>query len=390
MSVCFQRMPKSSSWTQIAFAYGAGLPGVVGHGRVEVGDLAQAVTAQLERVGPLADQVLPRVEVRLPVAEPRVAVRHDHLGDRGAVHHRALVQADLVQGQALAGVEPDPHGPVLPLEPRPVQNKRRSLGLGDLDRAQRGALRAAYRLVVVVAGLGRDRQLELVGDLEDLLLDQVDVGRDAVHRVGPGQVVLAGLDEGEHAHHPPPVVLGRSEGAGGDRAGPDLADVVQAAPGHGRAPARVGLDDLVHELEVAVQDRHLAVGGRVQRARADDLGAGQRDHHVGRLAGGGVDQERAQPAVGRFGVEHVVLGRFGQPVVGEPDRLGQQPGGRHDLPPGQVLGAGGRVQRVWGGSAGRLAGADGGVGHGGSPRGAERSPVADADPPPGRRVIRRR
>ena len=352
MSVCFQRMPKSSSWTQIAFGMVLGLPGVVGHGRVQVGDLAQAVTAELERVGPLPDQVLPRVEVGLPVAEPRVAVRHDHLGDRGAVHHRALVQADLVQGEALAGVEPDPHGPVLPLEPRSVQDKRWSLGLGDLDRAQRGALRAADRLVVVVAGLGRDRQVELVGDLEDLFLDQVDVGRDAVHRVGPGQVVLAGLDEGEHAHHPPPVVLGWSERAGGDRAGPDLADVVQAAPGHGRAPARVGLDDLVHEREVAVQDRHLAVDGRVQRARADDLVVLERDDDVGRLAGAGVDQVRAQPAVGRRAVEHVVLGRFGQAVVGEPDRrpvsFRQQPGCGHDLPSGQVLGAGGRVQRVRG------------------------------------------
>ena len=302
--------------------YGLRVPALVGHGGVQVGDLAQAVAAELERVGPLPAQVLAGVEVGLPVAEPRVAVGHDHLGDRGAVHHRAFLQADLVQGQALAGVEPDPHGPVLPLEPRSVQDKRRSLRLGDLDRAQRGAVRAADRLVVIVAGLGGNRQLELVGDLEDLLLDQVDVGGDAVHRVGPGQVVLAGLDEREHAHHPPPVVLGWPERARGDRAGPDLADVVQAAPGHGRAPARVGLDDLVHEREIAVQDRHLAVDGRVQRARGDDFGVGQRDHHVDRLAGSGVDQVCAQPTVGRLAGEHVVLGRFLQAVVGEPDRLG--------------------------------------------------------------------
>src|SRR5206468_2040063 len=78
--------------------YGPGLAGVVGDGGVQVGDLAQAVAAQLERVGPLADQVLTGVEVSLPVPELRVAVGYDHLRDRGPVEHRTVVQADLVQG----------------------------------------------------------------------------------------------------------------------------------------------------------------------------------------------------------------------------------------------------------------------------------------------------
>src|ERR1017187_1504359 len=109
MSVCFHRMPKSSSWMQIAFGTRAGLARVVGHGRVQVGDLAQAVATELERVDELADQVLAGVEVRLPVAELRVAVGYDHLRDRRPVDHRALapgvlvVQADLMQGQPLAG-----------------------------------------------------------------------------------------------------------------------------------------------------------------------------------------------------------------------------------------------------------------------------------------------
>ena len=134
---------------------GAGLAGVVGDGGVQVGDLAQAVAAELERVGPLADQVLAGVEVGLPVAELRVAVGHDHLRDRGPVEHRAVVQADLVQGQALAGVEADPHRPVLPAQRVPVQGEAGPLRLGDLDRLERGPVRAADGLVVVVAGLPR-------------------------------------------------------------------------------------------------------------------------------------------------------------------------------------------------------------------------------------------
>ena len=43
-----------------------GLPVLVGEDRVEVGDLAQAVAAQLQRVGLLAEQVLAGVEVVLP------------------------------------------------------------------------------------------------------------------------------------------------------------------------------------------------------------------------------------------------------------------------------------------------------------------------------------
>src|ERR1700722_19906155 len=105
--------------------------------------------------------------------------------------------------------------------------------------------------------------------------------------------------------------------------GPNAPAVIgQARAGHGRAPAGVGLDDLIHELEVAVQDGQLAVDGRVQGARGDDLVVRERDHDVGRFAGGGVDQVRAPPAVGGAVVEDVVLGGLFEAVVGEPDRLG--------------------------------------------------------------------
>jgi hypothetical protein len=100
-------------------ADGVRLPAVVGEDGVEVVDLAQAVAAELERVGLLAEQVLPGVEVADP--EPgraRVAVRDHHLGDRGAVDDRPLAlavrEADRVQDEPFAGIERDPQLPVLP------------------------------------------------------------------------------------------------------------------------------------------------------------------------------------------------------------------------------------------------------------------------------------
>src|SRR5215469_2463793 len=46
-------------------AHLARLAGFAAHDRVQVGDLAEAVAAELKGVDPLADQVLTRVEVRL-------------------------------------------------------------------------------------------------------------------------------------------------------------------------------------------------------------------------------------------------------------------------------------------------------------------------------------
>jgi len=90
-----------------------GLAEVVGDGGVQVGDLAQAIAAELERVGPFADEVLTGVEVGLPVPEPGIAVGHDHFRNGGSVHHGpfplGVPQADLVQGQPLACVEADSH-----------------------------------------------------------------------------------------------------------------------------------------------------------------------------------------------------------------------------------------------------------------------------------------
>ena len=324
------------------------LAAVAGHRGVQVGDLAEAVAAQLERVGPLPDQVLAGVEIGLPVPELRVPVGHHHLGDGCPVDDRpvppAVADADLVQDQPLAGVEADPHGPALPAQQLAFEGETRALRLGDLDGPQRGPVRPADGRVVIVTGLLRHRQHELIHQLDDPPLDQVHVGGHAVHRVRPGVAVLVVPDEREHPDQPPPVLAGEPERPGGQRAGPDAGHVVQPAPGHRRPPLRVGPDHLLRGGEVLVDDRHLPVGPRVEDAPADHLAPGQRDHHVAGFAGGHVDQERPQPAVGRLPgrAEHLVLGGLLQPVVGEAHRLGQQARRGQDVPPGQVLGRAGR------------------------------------------------
>ena len=327
---------------------------VVGHRGVQVVDLAQAVAAELERVGQPADQVLTVVEVVLPVARrARIAVRHNHLRHRGPVDDRPLttvvVVADLVQRQALTGVEPDPHRPVLPADRVAVDGEARPLGLGDLDRLEALAQRPAHRRVVVVARCRRHRQVLLVDQLEDDALDQVDVGRDAVDRVRPGQVGVVLLHEGQHPHHPPADLVLEAVAAGGQRAGPELADVGQPAPGHRGPPALVGVHDLLGPREVLHQDRQRAVLLVVEHPPRDDRAFGQRDHHVARLAGGDVDQHRPQrPLRHVAGLEgqHLGLRRLLEPVVGEPHVLTQQPGRGQDLTTGEELLAGRRVERV--------------------------------------------
>ena len=138
-SVCFQRMPKSSSCMQMAFLIVSGSPRLVAQVGVEVVDQAEAVAAQLQAVGAHAHAVLADVEgVLAPLRRAGVAVGDDHLGERGAVEDRAVlavvVVAEVVQRQPFAGVEADDEAPVLPAHLVAVDLEARPLGLRDLER----------------------------------------------------------------------------------------------------------------------------------------------------------------------------------------------------------------------------------------------------------------
>ena len=107
--------------------------------RVEVGDLAEAVAAELERGGHQPEPPLADVERGAAVVVGRrVAVGHDHLGERQPVgdlaHAAAVLVAEGVDHEALAVVEAEPHRPLLPVQLVAVERERRAVGLGYLER----------------------------------------------------------------------------------------------------------------------------------------------------------------------------------------------------------------------------------------------------------------
>jgi hypothetical protein len=313
----------------MALGTSRGSPSPPGQDRVQVADLAQAVAAQHQGDDLLAEQVLAGVEVVLP--EPgraRVGVGDHHLGDGGAVDDGPVPQGELVQGQPFAGVEPDPQPPSLPAHLVAVEGEARALGLGDLDRPERGPGRADGCRVVEVALLLRDRQQLLVDQVHHPALDEVDVGDQAVDRMGPGVVLVVMLQERQHPQHPPALLALDSERAGRQRARADQVEPGDAAADHGLPPAAVALDDLVHRDQVLEHDRRLALAGGVERHRGVDGAAGQRHHHVGRGAAGRVEQDRAHPPLHRLAGperQHLPLRRLLQPQVGEAGVLAHQP-----------------------------------------------------------------
>ena len=93
---------------------------VVGDG-VDVGDLAEAIAAELERHGHEAEAPLADVEGRAAVVVcRRVAVRHDHLREREPMGDgpdtAAVLVADRVEDEPFPVVEADAERPVLPRE----------------------------------------------------------------------------------------------------------------------------------------------------------------------------------------------------------------------------------------------------------------------------------
>ena len=120
---------------QIALRIVRGSPWrVVDHG-VEVGDLAEAVAAELERGGHEAEAPLADVERRPGlVVVRRVPVRDDHLGERQPVRDRsqaiAVLVAERVDHERLARVEAEPHRPPLPAQQVAVERERDAVAAG--------------------------------------------------------------------------------------------------------------------------------------------------------------------------------------------------------------------------------------------------------------------
>ena len=110
--------------------------------RVEVVDDAEAVAAELQRVGHAAEAPLAGVERVLPaVHRAGVAVGHDHLarptrGGAPAGPGRSSWYCDGVQHEALVRVEADAERPALPADVVAVDVEARAVGLHDLQRLE--------------------------------------------------------------------------------------------------------------------------------------------------------------------------------------------------------------------------------------------------------------
>ena len=222
----------------------------------------------------------------LPVVQRRrVAVGHDHVGERSSPQDRAqpiaVAVADVVQDQALDRVHRDPHLPVLPTDLTAVDVKARAVGLGDLEGLEVGAVLDA--IGVVVARLGGDRHDAVVLDDGGAVVG-VDEGHEALDRVGVVVVVGVLVQEGDRSPDPARWHL-RWVDTRQPRLDVHERQVVDASLGERGQVGLVLEEDAVDVGDVLTGDRGLALVG-VGEAR--HRVAGERYVGVEALAGLGV------------------------------------------------------------------------------------------------------
>ena len=310
---------------------GEGLAAAVAEVGVEVADQAEAVAAEDQAVGAHPHAVLADVErVLPPLRRPGVAVGDDHLGERRPVQHGPVAApvavAEVVQGQPLAGVEPDHEGPVLPADVVTLDLEARPLGLADLQRLEAVADVFDARRGIVPRP-GRERPLAIFLDPDDLHRVEVDHRPEPLDRADVAVVGRVGPDEAEGPGEASGRVLGRP--------------VVPRAPDvdhHERRVVDPGVRLELRQELGAPQDGPLALDLLVDRHRRLDAG-----DVLPAQEGVAVERERGLvTGVRRVVKEHgerlarrpfAVLGRPVDPgLVGLQERDGDEPRRRRDLP----------------------------------------------------------
>jgi hypothetical protein len=230
-------------------------------------------------------------------------------------HAAPVLVADLVEGQALLGVEADPQAPLLPAHLVAVDREARALGLRDLDGldvvAQAGeaghVVLARHQVRRVVAGLRRDRDDAVVDDADDLHRVEVDLGDEPLDRARIAVLAGLGAHPRERAAEAPlrRVVLGAGV-RGGPRVEHREREVLDAALAHRLLPALVLEHDLLGRHELLFADRRLDAGAPLG---ADDLAVGERDDRL----------EHAHPAT--LAHDDLGLARHGGPGLPRMERL---------------------------------------------------------------------
>ncbi len=214
-------------------------------GYVEIVDVAQAVAAEAQRIEQRADAVFADVEgVAAEAAAPRVAVGHDHFGERGTAHDRAqpvaVVIADVMEDQPLADIEADAKLPLLPAYQMAFDSEARALGLPHLERLEVGpqSLRETDR-----AGIGRQGNDPEVVHAQHPAPPQIDdrmqVGDRAGIRVVAGFVGHPALAVGYSFA----LLAGEAEVAGRPRLDENLFEIRDAPLAAGLLESRVSLGD---------------------------------------------------------------------------------------------------------------------------------------------------
>ena len=260
---------------QIALRIVYGSPRVSCMHRVEVGDLAEAVAAELERGGHEAEAPLADVERGAAVVVGRrVAVGDDHLGEREPVRDRpraaAVVVADRVQDHALAVVEADAQRPLLPAHAVAVERERDALGLRDLER-----LEVVAQLAGRARGGGRTRPSSRgsstrcdVLDLEQLHAVEVDDEVQPGDRVGVrARALLAAVPDVGPADAAAAVGLGHEVRAVGPGVDQHPVQVGDPAVGERLDHARVAAQRRVALVELVDGHVRLPVGLVLPRER---------------------------------------------------------------------------------------------------------------------------
>ena len=251
---------------------------------IEVVDLAEAVTPELERVCERPDPGLAYVErVATEIERSRITVWHDHLGKRGAVQQRPLAAlvgvADRVQDQPLAGGEAHPEAPLLPANRVSLDLKAGAAGLPNLNWLQVSP--GAGGGAGVIGILGRQGHHPEILDADHLHRMQVNHGHHILDRPGVAVVLRAGAHPGQRAHEPSAVVVFNAVVAVGPGIDHTQVKVRDAPLAHRRLPIGVRPAGTLALQELLDDDVRLSVRHMPPRG---DPAAGQRDDRLVRSA----------------------------------------------------------------------------------------------------------
>ena len=271
---------------------------------IQIGDMAQAVAAQLQRVGQLAQPIFADIKhILAEMPALRHAVGHHHLGDGGSGHDRPAVIGDVVQGQPLAGVEADHAAPFIPADFAVLEHEAGPFRLDDVQRLQGGAeILAELRLVIEFRH--RDRQHAVIIDADHLARLDIDHGVDALDRVGVEILVLIQAQPAECVGKIAAFLALYAEIPGRPRVDADLAHIGDAALGAGGDEIWMGADDILDLDELFELDHRPCV--RMEALCGDEIvGQGQAQAPDARRIG----QEDIGAGLARAGLAGAVGGQ---------------------------------------------------------------------------------